>query len=125
LAPVSGTVLVDDVPIEKAQLLFMPVSGGRPAAGVTDASGKFRLTTFEEHDGAIVGEHKVTVTFRRPIRVDAEPEAKPGQPLPKTYPDNWRSPVPEKYSSPATSGLVATVKPDEFNDITLNLTARP
>ncbi len=32
------------------------------ASGTTDAQGKFRLTTFENSDGAVLGEHKVTVS---------------------------------------------------------------
>ena len=41
------------------------------ARGVIQPDGSFRLTTFEENDGAVPGSHRVLV---RPIREEYEPE---------------------------------------------------
>ena len=49
-------------PVEGASVQFVPVDGGPPAFGTTDASGVFTLTTFKQGDGARKGEYKVTVT---------------------------------------------------------------
>jgi len=60
-APVSGTVLLDGEPLADAAVTFTPTAGGRPAYGATDADGHFRLSTFSEGDGAILGEHIATI----------------------------------------------------------------
>ena len=87
--------------------------------GITDASGSYTLTTFSAGDGAVAGDHKVTVTKTdRPV-VDAksdgsvadtgdEPEEQQGRNGSKKggEPENL---LPEKYASPETSGLTATV----------------
>jgi hypothetical protein len=69
--PVTGTVLVDGRPAEKAMVIFCPADAAaevenlRPA-GVTDASGKFNLITFEAGDGAPAGSYKVLVKWPAP-----------------------------------------------------------
>ncbi len=61
VVPVSGQVRYAGKPLAEAKVLFVPQAGGRPATGDTDQQGRFRLTTFERGDGALVGEHAVTV----------------------------------------------------------------
>lgn len=51
--PVSGTVLLDGEPVESAAVIFSSVEGGRPATGITDAQGRFRLRTFDGNDGVL------------------------------------------------------------------------
>ena len=58
--PVKGTVTFQGSPLAEADVAFTP-AGGRPATGRTDAAGGFTLTTFKANDGAMVGQHIVTV----------------------------------------------------------------
>ena len=76
LVSVRGRVVLDDVPVAGATVMLMPIEKGHPAAGLTDANGAFRLTTFKRDDGALPGEYKIVV-----IKTDAippPPEAEPG-----------------------------------------------
>ncbi|MCA9012679.1 MAG: carboxypeptidase regulatory-like domain-containing protein [Planctomycetaceae bacterium] len=59
--PVSGIVTLDGKPVEGAVVMFISASKPISAQGLTDASGQYHLTTYEQHDGAVAGEHKVTV----------------------------------------------------------------
>ena len=61
LAPASGIVKLDGVPVEGASVTFHPTEGGRPGSGVTDAQGRYTITTFQDAPGAAVGDHNVTV----------------------------------------------------------------
>lgn len=107
--PVRGIVTLDGAPIADAAVMFMPSSGGRPAMGTTDAAGKFTLMTFTEGDGALVGDHKVTVTLRKIVGVTSE-DGLSGTVAPGGAQDEWV--VPERYSTPETSGLTAKVEPN-------------
>ena len=74
---------MDGRPAEKAIVIFCPVDPApalehlRPA-GVTDASGKFALITFEPGDGAPAASYKVLVKWPAPSQEegrDGRPEA--------------------------------------------------
>jgi hypothetical protein len=121
LAPVSGLVTVDGKPIEAAQVLFMS-PGHRPAAGESDAQGRYVLSTYATGDGAAIGTHKVTVTARPTIRVSAAGGAtRPGSVRPNQIKHGEQSPIPEKYSNASTPLLTVEVKSGE-NEIPLELT---
>jgi hypothetical protein len=60
-APVHGVVTFQGKPVAGASVTFLCPGAPRPAAGMTDETGNYRLTTFAENDGAIVGNHVVTV----------------------------------------------------------------
>lgn len=104
---VSGHVTLDGVPIEGAAVMFVPVTGGRPATGVTNANGDFVLTTFSVTDGALIGEHHVTVAKRKPALVPEARTETPGPVRPGASQPEWQT--PERYSRPEQSGLSATV----------------
>jgi hypothetical protein len=70
--PVHGTVTYRGKPVAGASVEFLTPGASRPATGVTDDSGHYRLTTFESDDGAIVGTHVVTV-----IKMGSPPVAAP------------------------------------------------
>jgi len=59
---VSGTVTHDGKPVPNLTVSFMP-ENGRPSWGMTDASGYYSLHWDVEHDGAEVGNHKVSVAY--------------------------------------------------------------
>ncbi len=115
MAKVTGVVLVDGNPIEGAAVMFVPTAGGRPALGSTNAAGEFELMTFETGDGALVGEHQVTITKKEIAGVVSE-DGLSGSVQPGGIQETWL--VPERYSQAATSGLTANVaagmKPLEF-----------
>lgn len=118
-APVSGTVTYNGKPVAHATVMFTPKSGGASATGKTDENGKFTLTTFEPGDGAIVGEHVVTVTYTGPEGAEAEnPESPEAYGAPPEKAQEEKSPIPTRYANPKTSGLTFEVKaggPNEFN----------
>jgi hypothetical protein len=107
-APVSGVVLLDGNPVEGAAVMFMPVAGGRPAQGLTDAQGKFALTTFETNDGALLGDHKVSVTKMTITGATETAEGLSGTTDAGEIKETWL--VPQKYSLPDTSELTAKVE---------------
>ena len=61
VAPVHGQVTYQGRPVVGATVEFLCPGASRPAGGTTDAAGNYRLTTFDASDGAIIGDHIVTV----------------------------------------------------------------
>lgn len=115
---VTGTVLYQERPVEGATVVFIPQGGNHGAVGVTDASGRFMLTTFDRDDGAVPGDYSVTVRkVEMPPAVqgatdDAPPPAGDPKPL-----------LPDKYASAATSGLQAKVAEGQPNHFEFELQA--
>jgi hypothetical protein len=133
-APVSGTVKVNGQPVQGAQVVFMPKQGGaRAANGLTDAQGKYQLTTFAPNDGAVAGTHTVTISKTKGYGsgpIDPSPGKADGKmsadymnamkaamkgPPPAIKPEEGG--VPAKYGDAKTSGLEKTVKegPNTFD----------
>lgn len=108
---VTGEVTYRGQPVKDAQIMFMP-KGGRPAIGVTDAEGRFAVTSFSVGDGAVCGEHIVCIS-----KGVADPHSDPKLPYARTIPL-----LPPRYESYASSPLKATVTasgPNEFHfDVT-------
>jgi tetratricopeptide (TPR) repeat protein len=95
---VQGTVLYKGKPLDGVRVMLHPqfdmgAINFRPS-GVSDAQGRFTLTTGAPNDGAPPGEY--VVTFSRP-RADAEDEV-----------DTWRG----RHSDPARSKWRVVVKAD-------------
>ena len=107
-APVTGTVTIGGQPANAFTVIFHPAKG-RPATGTTDAQGRFTLTTFESGDGAVLGDHIITVT-------DAFPNGPPA--MGRITANMTR--VPLVYSSEKTTPLKATVE-DKRNEVVLEL----
>ena len=111
---VSGTVTLGGDPVEGAIVTFVPaVKDGESAVGMTDASGKYTLTTWEAGDGALAGDYAVKIVKFEAAAADqtgvvADEE---GAYLPTDPNDTGQQTnlLPEKYSNPGTSGLTATV----------------
>lgn len=110
--PVSGVVKVDGKPMEGATVTFMPKAGGRPATGVSDASGKYTLTTFQGGDGALAGEHAVIVTKIKQTGAVGDKSGSPpdGAMLSGPSAGKVEYEIPQKYATPENSGLKAEVK---------------
>ncbi len=108
-APVSVTVNYKGKPVEGALVTFVIVDN--PSVGITDASGQCKLKTYEANDGAIIGSNVVTITKTsvdtKNVRT-VKPEDK--DLIGVVPPPILKSLIPQKYSSPATSGLKEEVK---------------
>ena len=61
VAPVTGFILIDDLPLTDATVTFRPESG-RSSSGTTNEKGEFKLQYNAELAGALVGPHKVIVS---------------------------------------------------------------
>jgi hypothetical protein len=104
--PVTGTLTFKRQPADKADVMFNPKTG-RIATGVTDANGRFTLSTAKPNDGALPGEYIVTLGEYYPP--DKPPKMPPpGQGLPSRF--------PTKYGDPNTSPLNAKVERGAKND---------
>jgi hypothetical protein len=101
LAPVSGLVTIDGHPLSDAKVMFAPIArgnnrdSGKPAFGQLVTDGSFTLTTYNEGDGAIVGEHWVTI-----IRTNEKREvtSTPVTNSPSSIPQFDRMAVPRKVN---------------------------
>ncbi len=70
IASVRGVVTCKGSPVKEAHLTFAPIARseddkepGKPATGFTNAEGVYVLSTYQELDGALIGNHRVTVTL--------------------------------------------------------------
>ena len=124
MAPVTGTVLLAGQPLEGASVRFMGPTG-RPATGMTDADGRFTLKAFEEGDGSVLGENRVTVTkygpppFEPPTNPDGSFQFESEEQRIAFY--NRPSLLPDRYNNPRMSGLLVNVTADGENDFTIEL----
>src|SRR4051812_47768457 len=84
--PVAGQVLIDGRPLTHGEIRFVS-SVGRVSHGKLDKEGGFRLSCYEENDGALLGAHKVSITAAEGLG-----------------PTQTRWFAPKKYSDSRTSG---------------------
>jgi len=63
LGRVTGVVTRGGQPVAGVTVLFQPVAGGRASVGVTDSAGRYTLRFTEVADGAMVGDHTVTLSI--------------------------------------------------------------
>jgi hypothetical protein len=114
---VAGEVTLDGQPVAGADVAFLPSTStpdAAPAQAVTDDGGRFEVVTLFDHGrtsqaGMTAGTYGVQITqLKRP-----PPSAGLSQAP--------RNVLPQKYASPATSGLSATVAPDGENHFVFKL----
>jgi hypothetical protein len=102
--PVTGKVLVGGQPAEGAIVTFYAASEEMrerkvpPPTATVDASGAFRLSSYEPDDGAPAGEFKVTIVWHEPpppnaVGVFAQKDRLLG-----------------RYTNPQTSALTARIE---------------
>ncbi len=58
--PISGKVRIDGKPLERGFIQVVSATD-RAATGEIGADGAFRLTTYEDNDGCVLGKHTVVV----------------------------------------------------------------
>ena len=116
--PVSGVVTLKGTPLAGADVVFVPEDqGGQAAFGKTDDSGTYKLTTFEQGDGAVAGKYKVKVS-----KLDAPKSGGSGKVFASSEEElEFYSPedgdkvqisknlVPKKFTDHNTSGLAHAV----------------
>jgi hypothetical protein len=105
---VTGKVIYRGKPVEGARVMFYP-SGQRPAAGTTDAEGRFTLLTWKPGDGAMAGEAVVCIAKMKPVDIPNSPY------------DGAVSVLPDKYLTPSKSPLRRTITAAGPNDFTFEL----
>lgn len=91
---VSGKVTVGGQPASNVHVVFTP-DEGRLGTGKTDENGDYKLTTFNENDGAVPGEH--TVTISNPSNPEGTGSA-------------GGTPIPPEYAMKQTSTIKKTVE---------------
>lgn len=118
VAPVSGTLTFNGQPLESYQVTFLPTDGRRPAVGLTDVAGRFKLGTNDVDDGAPLGTNKISVVFAARSSDDSASASPIDDPalLPKP-----KISIPAKYSNPETSELIQEVPADGISDLKLDL----
>ncbi|MCA9190444.1 MAG: carboxypeptidase regulatory-like domain-containing protein [Planctomycetales bacterium] len=91
IASVKGRVTMDDKPLEYATVVFVPTSGGRPAAARTDKDGNYVLNFSGGRQGTIPGMNRVRITTLRDPGQDDQGNPIPGskETIPMEY--NQRS----------------------------------
>jgi arylsulfatase A-like enzyme len=102
--PVDGTVMLDGKPVAGATVTFTPRGAGKMAVSKTDAGGEFTMATPRWGEGVAPGEYGVSITMEQAGR---DGRAK------------WL--LPEKYSSPQTSGFTVEVSPGARNEFSFEL----
>jgi hypothetical protein len=86
---VTGKVIVDGKPGSGLQVIFNPAQGGRTSSGTTNENGEYTLVYSPETLGALIGQHKVTVSAAEPP-IDAPTDRKrlESTGFPKKYAEN-------------------------------------
>jgi hypothetical protein len=124
VAPVQGIVTIDGQPMSAGRVMFAPVAkdglnSGRPAFGEIQQDGRFALSTYGDGDGAVVGEHWVSIVNDQSAVGKSRPQSA-GQ-------------VAPTRSGPATKATfyrivfprtVVTVVADQENQINIAMTSQ-
>lgn len=105
LGAVTGKVTLDGTPVTNGLVTFVPVGGGRPATGKTDANGQYTLMGVDGK-GALLGQHRVSITTVQQtaevleVRSDSPEYAKQAMPDPSDY-DTAKvvEPIPARYNT--------------------------
>ena len=105
-AQVTGQVTYRGAPLGRGEIKFIPVQaagGARVAYGTLDEQGRYRLGTYSQGDGAILGDYQVAVESRAEISADAARHATKYDLL------QAKPLIPDRYADPGKSGLTAHV----------------
>ncbi len=103
-ATVRGQVLYNGQPFTQGTVTFHPSGEGNPGVSRLDAEGRFSLSTYGSDDGAVIGEHVVTIDVPPPLDGEDSSQA---------------ATIPAKYANVDTSPLKVTIP--EGGDDTLEL----
>lgn len=136
MGQVRGIVTVGGKVAPNLQVNFQVKESPRISVGVTDDKGEFVLTTFDTGDGAIVGENLVSFREMQSSTTDGSaPISDSNRPSPpvqlitgKINPSQFSKAMsgtgkdlPQKYTSPSTSGIKRSVVPGSSNVFKIDL----
>ena len=130
VVPVKGLVTLDGNAVPGATVLFVPEegSGGRQAAGLTDAEGYFQLTTYRQEDGALPGAYRVVVakTQGRAAPTDSDPssEKRMRERYERAVRPHPKRLLPARYSDPAATPFRVTVPAEDLVTLELSSAAK-
>jgi hypothetical protein len=117
VARVRGMVTLDGKPYTQGgSVIFQPEAQCKMATGRIQSDGSYEMTTYSPGDGAAVGRHQVIVIPRPAQIVDELAEEKNDSKI--------VSPIPNKYGSASTSGLMCEVKSGETNEYPIELKSK-
>jgi hypothetical protein len=110
LGKVHGKVTYNGKALDGGRVLFTPASGkggdsGQNASGEINSDGTYEMTTFNTGDGAILGQHIVTVVVQKGEMPKPDANSHIKYELPKNL-------VPSKYATADKSPLKCTVVPE-------------
>jgi hypothetical protein len=113
--PAAGVLTWQGEPLEHYMITFYPKDGKRPAVARTDKEGRFTLGTNDANDGAVPGEHVVTVVYVGP-EVHQEPGNEEARTIlpPKVT-------IPEKYADVKSSDITIEVPAQGSADLDIEL----
>ncbi len=119
--PTQAVVSYKGAPVEGAIVAF--INETAPAYGRTDQNGVAIMKTYEEGDGAIARIHNVTISKTNTTgeAPDVDQDSEEYDPKDAYGSLKIEHFVPQKYSSPATSKLIAEVKELENNEFNFEL----
>jgi hypothetical protein len=111
LGTVHGKVTFKGKPVESGIVTFNPIPGkggetGQNASGQIESDGTYAMTTFSTGDGAILGQHVVSVVVREK---GSESQGKPRADSTIDY-SMPKLVTPSRYASVETSPLRCTVR---------------
>lgn len=115
--PVSGTITFEGEPVEGAVVMFKSATKPLTAQALTRADGTYELRTYEDGDGAVSGEHIVSV--RKTEKV-ANPRVEDDD-SDSGATSRLNDLLPMEYANHATSTLKATVKEEENTDVNFDI----
>lgn len=120
LAPVTGKITADDgKPLGKIMIEFYPTAGGPRSFGESDAEGKYKLTTDDGRDGAVVGSHSVVLRD-----VGNVPKFLGRKGEDQNASDGTKPRIAGKYNFVDKSGLNWTVKSEGNSDADFKASAK-
>jgi hypothetical protein len=127
----GGVVTYRGEPLGGATVTLAPQQGQRPAVGLSDATGRFQLTTLATGDGAMPGGYKVTVTKTDEAEVPKNvaemsvEEMRAYEALMMKGPMKLKEPeelLPAQYRDQETTPLSCEVKATGDNEFVFELT---
>lgn len=104
-AAVKGTVTYQGNPLPKGTVLLHPQKG-RSASGKVVDGQIVEVTTYETGDGAVLGEHRVSI---QSVETDSKDSTMS------------KSLIPVRYGNPETSMITTKIEADKTNELTIEL----
>lgn len=120
--PVSGKIIfADGSPVDTGIIEFRHNTEHINARAKIEKDGKFKLSTFEEFDGAVVGNHKAIIVQHIMAEVEAPTERHDNQGHAAASKHLNHRRVDKKFSSYDTSPLEFQVESDQENDFVVEV----